>query len=800
MKVIIGNVHQPTLDAATVTITRAMSDPVPTCSLHLKDDTSALSVVALQEILILDEQIAPNPAANLLQNPNMNPYTTNWNASGGSGVTLAQNGGGGVIATFSNTVFTPSFFMSQNTVFGTVTAGVTYMLSCTVQGSSATNVGAYLSWVWLNAANQGIGGGGIVAGALPASGSAIRYSMSVTAPTGAVAANVRIGYQTSSNTNSGSITYTAIQFEPVWFPALSYPTPFVGPGQAGAQQINNTYWIRQYRKFAGFVTHSSAGDYHGNARTLQIDAAGYAWLMSTIIVNDSFSSQTDSAIISSLLSKYLLSYGATFITTTNVVTGVTMTTFGSNWDDLRTLFDNLAAQSAFYWTVDYYWNFIYAPPGYFAMTIALICDNSATPDLVTTFPAYNFSAEMDYTQPGSTILVIGSGSNVAEVIDGATTAQNGIISGYSLPAGTSWMRKVNDSTLQSVTDCTNRGMAELLQYDYPRNPYHLTTNVELIAGNSIQVTSATDGLNATSLLIQKVQATWIGMGETLNDTWEYQADLGATNRAATHILSRLFRLANKNTSAPAISTTTLATLEKIGVVDSIDGGSLYAQAVLSDSPVGYYRLGEPAGFSITTAYDWSGNGNNGTITGGITLGQPGALYRDANTAMLFDGSTSYITLPAALDGNGFAAVTFEGWFKLSSAALSSFTLLFEGDNTDHNLGYQLFWSGTSSLNFNVGNGTTNNGASYNVSPVAGVWWHIVGTFDGTTIRLYVNATLVATAPLSGTISASASPVLGATLGHSFGVTGTIDEVAIYQAALSQSRITAHYNLGTVGHL
>lgn len=796
MKVIIGGMYRPTLDAATVTTTRAMSDPVPTCSLHLKDDTSSLKVQALQEILVLDEQMYSNPTANLLQNPNMSPYATHWNAGGSGNPTLAQNMGGGVTATFTNATIVPRFFMDQATTFGTVVPGVTYMLSCTVQGSSAVAVGANFQVLWLTASNQGNGSFSFD-GAIPASGSAIRYSMSGVAPVGTVAADIRIGFDTSSSTNSGSITYTNIQFEPMWFPTIAYPTPFVGPNQTNCQQIAGTYWIRQYRKFAGFVTHTIAQDYHGNARTLQIDSVGYAWLMSTILANDSFSNQTDSAIISSLLSKYLLSYGATFISTTNVVTGVTMTSFGSNWDDLHTLFNNLAAQSAFYWTVDYYWNFIYAPPGYFAMMIALIADNSATPDLVTTFPVYNFSAEMDYTQPGSTILVIGSGSNVAEVIDGSTTAQNGLISGYSLPAGTSWMRKINDSSLQSVTDCTNRGMAEVLQYDYPRNLYHLTTNVELIAGDSIQVTSATDGLNATSLLIQKVQATWIGKSETLIDTWEYQADLGAANRAATHILSRLFRLANKNTSAPAISATTLALIEPIGVADSGATGTAttgYVQTIQADGPLAYYRLDEATG---TIADDISGNMNQGTLHGTITLGVTGLLTSGGDTAMTFDGTTGYISLPTSLIPTGSGhAWSLECWCRVTSLPGSTWNSMVNMGTISAGTLAGIYINNTGgTVTFAVGTGSVNIFSSTHVA--TNTTYHVVGTYDGTNIRLYVNGSLVAgpsavTVNLGTTyasIGADSSPAQ-----EFFG--GTIDEAAFYNYALSSGQVSNHYTVGT----
>jgi hypothetical protein len=63
----------------------------------------------------------------------------------------------------------------------------------------------------------------------------------------------------------------------------------------------------------------------------------------------------------------------------------------------------------------------------------------------------------------------------------------------------------------------------------------------------------------------------------------------------------------------------------------------YVQQVIADGAVAYWRLGETSG---TTAVDSVG-GKNGTISGGVTLNQPGALA-DGNKAMLFDGATGKI--------------------------------------------------------------------------------------------------------------------------------------------------------------
>ena len=812
MRIILGGQYISTLDATSVKITRAMTDPVPTCTVVVEDNTSSLAPQAMQELLVLDEQVVPNPTVNLLLNPQMNPYTTNWFINATPGMTLSQQTGGGVTITANNAATPRGFPMIQGTYANsanpglyTVVGGQSYVFSVYGQATSPVNIGVSLSGFWLDANGNGLSSFGDADGPVPASTSNTRYSLIATAPATAAYFQVEFGLKLSSSTNSGSITFTQAQMEPLWFPTLSYPTPWCGPAQTNCQQLPDGLFIRQYRKFAGFVTHVTYQNYHGNKREVLIGAAGYAWLAGLILANDSFTNQSDATIITSLLTTYLNG----FCTTGSIVKGVSnVTSLQANWDDLRTLFDGLCGLSGFYWTIDYYWNFIYAPPGYFAMPISLICDNSSTPDLVTSFPAYHFSREVDLTQPGAAILVIGgtSGSTTfsAEVIDPSTTAQYGITSGYTFTPGKMFLRKVNDSTLLSNADCTQRAMAELIQYDTARTIVHLSTNVELLAGESIQVTSNTDGLSQTTLLIQQVTARWIGTSETLTDQWEYQADLGAVNRAATAIMSRIFRTTQRNVSAPPIGTTTLALLESIGMTDTEATASVtssYVQTIQADGPIAYYRLSNLEG---TVADDWSGNGHIGTIVNSPTLGVATLLTDSAapdtsDFAMTFAAASSQqITLPTSMVPTGSQPWSLECWFKVASVPPSGSHQTLMG------------WGGASGnqqfgvLNF-ASNGTTfqvvcstDSGDILSGNLSTNTIYHVVGTYDGTNTRLYVNGSLVAgptafTLSLTQTLCCIAAYAPGSYSNSFF--SGTIDEVAFYTFALSSTQIATHYAAG-----
>ena len=63
----------------------------------------------------------------------------------------------------------------------------------------------------------------------------------------------------------------------------------------------------------------------------------------------------------------------------------------------------------------------------------------------------------------------------------------------------------------------------------------------------------------------------------------------------------------------------------------------FANEVVVDGPIGYWRFGESLG---QPAADSSPNGNDGTYNGGITLGLPG--FQGGDTAALFDGATGIV--------------------------------------------------------------------------------------------------------------------------------------------------------------
>ena len=220
----------------------------------------------------------------------------------------------------------------------------------------------------------------------------------------------------------------------------------------------------------------------------------------------------------------------------------------------------------------------------------------------------------------------------------------------------------------------------------------------------------------------------------------------------------------------------------------------YQSVILADNPIRYYRLGESSG---TVAVDSGSQAQNGTLNGGITLGQTGLLVGDANTSMLFDGSTGYITVPTTGFPSGVQAISLECWLSTTSlpgAGTYDFVVDVGTVVAEEELS---LYTNNSEIQF----GFKAGGNIVSSAITANTTYHVVGTWDGTNLRLYINGSLVG----SPTADASANLTIGAcTIGDQVGATGlrfpgTIDEVAIYNTALSAARVAAHYTAGrTVG--
>lgn len=219
-----------------------------------------------------------------------------------------------------------------------------------------------------------------------------------------------------------------------------------------------------------------------------------------------------------------------------------------------------------------------------------------------------------------------------------------------------------------------------------------------------------------------------------------------------------------------------------------DAGSIYAATVLADMPLAYWRLDDAP--TSGACHDATGNGNDATVVGGVTLGVSGALIGDPDTAAHFDGNTAVLVVGNKFDFAGTTPLTIELWVKpdVLNTAYGHLEgkMLYDDAGRPYDGIYMYIHTGTTLGFERWANGGTDIGLA-STAVAAGSWWHVVGTFGSGTMTLYVNGQPADQGPTQVSVTANS---VSFQMGDMF--QGSLDEVALYGTALSAPRILAHY--------
>ena len=230
----------------------------------------------------------------------------------------------------------------------------------------------------------------------------------------------------------------------------------------------------------------------------------------------------------------------------------------------------------------------------------------------------------------------------------------------------------------------------------------------------------------------------------------------------------------------------------------------YAQIVIADNPIAYWRLNETSG---TVAHD-SWGGHDGQYFN-VNLGLPGYNTNDPDFAVgvgQLSPIDSYIGNIQGIDFSTFAnnaTFSIEAWVnggtQVSDAGIVTYGYGSGGEQFNLDTG-----AGGHAFRFSVrdANNFAHN-ASGNIPPNS-TWQHVVGICDELNgfVRLYVNGVSNANATISGGIQMGTSPISIGSRQPNFRYSytnnfiGSIDEVAIYNYALSAAQIQNHYITGT----
>jgi hypothetical protein len=232
----------------------------------------------------------------------------------------------------------------------------------------------------------------------------------------------------------------------------------------------------------------------------------------------------------------------------------------------------------------------------------------------------------------------------------------------------------------------------------------------------------------------------------------------------------------------------------------------------ASSPLLHLRLDE--GYSETL--NNSGNGGsalNGNLAGSDSCPGTSTCPTWTNTAkfnrgLTFDGNNDYAMVSKNSSLNITGDLTLSIWVNPSSFTSSgSDTIIMKGTVTDSVLGYRLFIDpsagSTTPVGFSLGNGSAAITAKSTSIITTSAWQHIAATVSGTEMKIYINGVLQGADIFSGTRQTS-DYNLG--IGHFFNgdtsydsslynLVGSLDEVKIYNFALTADQVKMEYNQG-----
>ena len=205
------------------------------------------------------------------------------------------------------------------------------------------------------------------------------------------------------------------------------------------------------------------------------------------------------------------------------------------------------------------------------------------------------------------------------------------------------------------------------------------------------------------------------------------------------------------------------------------------------------------------------DGNDGTLQGGVTF-----VSGEVGRAFHFDG-TGAVTIPDRSSLN-VSAITIEGWIKPEFSGRPRITCdtdtLLAKVGADLQSGYAVGVSHDPTCIFFGESGPEADGTlafgvflpdGYQVVhstgqvPDDGAYHHVAATYDGSALRVYIDGVIEGEKPHPGTI-------VGSTAAATIGLEATsprysvaaIDEVSVYNRALSQAEVQAIVGVGAAG--
>ncbi len=210
--------------------------------------------------------------------------------------------------------------------------------------------------------------------------------------------------------------------------------------------------------------------------------------------------------------------------------------------------------------------------------------------------------------------------------------------------------------------------------------------------------------------------------------------------------------------------------------------------------VGYWSFNEGSG---TVAGDSSGKRNTGTTTN-----TPTWTYGKVSNALQFAGAGDYVDVANTPALSPAHVGTVSVWIKDSVTQFTTQVAVSKFDCGADVNGFNLGKDNIGRIFFTIAGGVDNMTVTSDLAPVYTdlQWHHVVGVWDGSLVYLYVDGVSVSVpaSQVSDPVTNLFDVTIGSCAGADFEYDGTVDEVRVYNRALSASEVVTLYKGGSTG--
>jgi WD40 repeat protein/fibronectin type 3 domain-containing protein len=421
------------------------------------------------------------------------------------------------------------------------------------------------------------------------------------------------------------------------------------------------------------------------------------------------------------------------------------------------------------------------------LVAATASTDSSAPTSTITSPTANSNVA-----PGSTVTITGTAADTGGQVGGVEVSVDGGAT-WGMAAGrTAWTYSWTAPQTTGPVTIKSRAVDDSLNQETPGTG--ITVNVGSGSGSDTTAPTVPGGLSATAAGSSQINLAWTASTDNVGVAgYRVERCQGAGCSNFTQVATPT--ATSYNDTGLTANTTYQYRVRAVDAAGNLGGYSTVVSATTQtggSTPGGLvaaYAFDEGTGSS---AADATGKGHTGTLTG--TAWAAGRF----GSGLSFNGSSSLVTVADANDLDLGTAMTISAWVNPSVLNDWRTVIMKEAPN---GLAYALYGHDTARPAAYINTGGSDRGANGSQSLPANTWSHLAASYDGTTLRLYVNGSLAGSQAVTGTLAATASPLRiggNAVWGEYFA--GLIDEVRIYNRVLSAAEIQADSTtpIGTSG--